>query len=273
MEARKALPMPPSWPAAATALVEPGLTLAEAMLPSHGGVGYRRRKHKTLLPYHRGLPSAPLCIVVDLDETLVQARGECVQPRPYIKEFFDLCHTEGCEVVVWSAGSPSHVNMVARAVAKASQRKEWFHYIISRHDKWYRGEEDTVKDLSVLDRVINRVLMVENNPRSIQRYPQHSILLEDYNQPTAQDNSLRIISDVVRRLLAVLRDTGLTANATVPSLLAEDDALIDLSFCFSGPSNRKKRVHSRGLRYSPQTDFACRSYGGEHPLLHQRNGA
>ncbi|RNF27227.1 uncharacterized protein Tco025E_00534 [Trypanosoma conorhini] len=272
-ETRKVFSVPPSRPAASGTLFEPGLTLAEAMLPNHGGVRCRRWRSKALLPCDRGLPLAPLCIVVDLDETLVQARGECVHPRPYVKEFLDVCHTEGCEVVVWSAGVPSHVNTVVRAVAKASQRTDWFHHVISRHDKWYRGEGDGAKDLSSLGRAVNRVLMIDNSPRSIQLHPQHSVLVEDYNQPASQDNTLRVVSDLVRRLVAALRGVEMTSSVSIPSLLAEDAALVDLLLRFSGPSNGEITVRGRGLRYSPQTEFARRSYGGEHPLLPRRSGA
>ncbi|PBJ69049.1 hypothetical protein BCY84_20530 [Trypanosoma cruzi cruzi] len=272
-QARKVVSMLPSRLATSGASVTPGLMLAEAMLPGIGGKGFRRRQNKTLLPSDKGLPLSPLCIVVDLDETLVWARRGSVYLRPYLKEFLDACHMEGCEVVVWSAGSPLHVNNAVRAVSDVLQRKDWFHHIISRHHKWYRDEEDDAKDLSILGRPLNRVLMLENSPRSIRRQPQHAVLVEDFNEPTKRDNSLRIILELVRRLVAVLRGASDSSDVDVPRLLAEDVALVDLSFSLLGNSKNERNIFCKGLLYSPQDTFACRSYGGENPSVPRGNGA
>ncbi|EKF33640.1 hypothetical protein MOQ_002484 [Trypanosoma cruzi marinkellei] len=271
-EARKVVSVRPSRLATSGASVTPGLMLAEAMLPGIGVERCRRRQTKTLLPSDKGLPLSPLCIVVDLDETLVWARRGSVYLRPYLKEFLDACHMEGCEVVVWSAGSPLHVNNVVRAVADVSQRKDWFHHIISRHHKWYRDEEDDAKDLSLLGRPLNRVLMLENSPRSIRRQPRHAVLVEDYNEPTKRDNSLRIILELVRRLVAILRGISDSSNVDVSRLLSEDSALVDLSFPLLDNSKNERTILCRGLLYSPQDTFACRSYGGENPLVPQGDG-
>ncbi|KAH9577319.1 FCP1 homology domain [Trypanosoma melophagium] len=243
----------------------PGLTLAESMLPRRV-----RRRRRLLLPRDKGLPQAPLCIVLDLDETLVAARRDGVHARPHVKEFLDACHAEGCEVVVWSAGSPSHVNGVIRAVAAASQRRDWYHHIISRHRRWFHEESECVKDLALLGRPLNRVLMLENSPRSVQRQPMHAILLEDYVSPNAHDDSLRLLAGVVRRLVAAMRASDDIANADVSHLLSADTTLMELLLpSLHSLSKDGSTMISRGLLYSPQTVFSCRSYGGEHPLSYQ----
>ncbi|ORC93801.1 uncharacterized protein TM35_000016780 [Trypanosoma theileri] len=243
-----------------------GLTLAESMLPRR----VLRRRRRLLLPRDKGLPEAPLCIVLDLDETLVAARRDGVHPRPHVKEFLDVCHAEGCEVVVWSAGSPAHVNSVIRAVATVSQRRDWYHHIISRHRRWFHEDSESVKDLALLGRPLNRVLMLENSPRSIQRQPMHAILLEDYISPTAQDDSLRLLAGVVQRLVAAMRASDDLATADVSRLLSVDTSLMELLLPSSHSLSRDgSTMISRGLLYSPQRVFSSRSYGGEHPLSYQ----
>ncbi|KEG11366.1 hypothetical protein DQ04_02701050 [Trypanosoma grayi] len=229
----------------------------------------RQRQHQrrvALLPCDRGLPDAPLCVVMDLDETLVTARRECVYPRPHVRELLDTCHAEGCEVVVWSAGSPLHVNNVIRVIAEVAQRRDWYHHIISRHRRWYRDDNEMVKDLSALGRPLNRVLLLENSPQLILQQPGHVVLVEDYVRPTVHDDSLRIFAGVVRRVAAGMRGASDEATPDVPRLLAADAALINLSFPSSHPSAAEGVLCCRGITYSPQNVFALRSYGGMHPL-------
>ncbi|KAG8346568.1 putative Protein of unknown function (DUF705) NLI interacting factor like phosphatase [Trypanosoma vivax] len=249
------------------------LTLAGTMLSDTEGAARAMSPYEdALLPHNTDLANAPLCVVVDLDETLVAARCGSVYARPYVKEFLDACHEGGCEVVVWSAGSSSHVDGIVKALAVTSERRKWYHHIISRHHRWCGEGADPIKDLSKLGRPLNRIMLLENNPKSVQRQPQYSVLLEDYMQPSSGDYSLRLIADVVRRIVARMRIVRDTRAVDVARILSVDPELVPLVFPISCSSTAYDTtmdvniLHSRGLRYSPGAISDIRRYGGERPL-------
>nr|CCC89959.1 conserved hypothetical protein [Trypanosoma congolense IL3000] len=237
---------------------------------------YSARK-RPLLRQGGGPQAAPLSIVVDLDETLVASRAGSIHLRPHIKEFIDACHAEGCEIVIWSAATPSYVNAIVRAVAAVSQRRVWYHHIITRHHSWYRENCGGVKDLSELGRPLGRVLLLENSTLSIQRQPQNSILVEDYIQPNLQDNTLHILAGIVRRVATGMRCRNGGVCDTVARLLSVDPELQALSFLVSLNEDcastvvemypTRAEISCWGLRYSPQALLSQRRYGGTHPLV------
>ncbi|AAZ10673.1 TFIIF-stimulated CTD phosphatase, putative [Trypanosoma equiperdum] len=247
----------------------------EVTAPPVRRVSTRRSQGKrkgVLLPQGGGPPGAPLCFVVDLDETLVAARGGCAHLRPHLKELFDVCHEEGCEVVVWSAGTASHVNELVQAITTVVQRRAWYHHIISRHHRWFKEDCGGVKDLSLLGRPLDRVLCLENNPLSVHRQPRHSILVEDYVQPANSDDTLRFVAGVLRRIASRLRSAG-ERGGDVAQLLSVDSGLVELvipinpQLSVTDPLvNNLYSIHSRGLRYSPQSVFTQRCYGGQRPF-------
>lgn len=181
---------------------------------------------KPLKPVHRGAPVGPLSIVLDVDETLVSARHGAIHVRPHVKAFLDLCEELRCEIIVWTAGVASYVNPILHAIANTCHRKAWFHHIISRHRRWYheddKGEASGVKDLQLLGRPLERVLLIENNPISVCRQPMNAILVEDYSGPNECDDSLRTLAGIVRRAVVCLSEDVAedTADEQDPSLPA-----------------------------------------------------
>lgn len=158
-----------------------------------------------LQPTRMGVPVGPLSIVLDLDETLVYARQGPIFVRPFVKEFLDICEELRCEIIVWTAGVPDYVNPILHAIADTCCRKNWFHHIISRHRRWYSEwavRESCPKDLRLLRRSLDRLLLIENNPVSIALQPSHAILVEDYLQPNERDETFRVLGGVLRSLVS-----------------------------------------------------------------------
>lgn len=145
-------------------------------------------------------------VVFDLDETLVGARHGTIQLRPHIGELLRALHELPVEIILWTAGTAHYVNPILHAIGQACGRQEWFHHIISRHKRWYTGANTSVKDLSQLGRSMDRVLMIENNPISVVQQPDLCVLVEDYVQANAADESLLVLQGVLERLVDAYRN-------------------------------------------------------------------
>lgn len=235
-----------------------------------------------LKPMLRGAPVGPLSVVLDIDETLVYARDGPVFVRPHLRAFLDACEELRCEIIVWTAGSASYVNPILHAIADSCRRGTWFHQIISRHRRWFREDCDRegngVKDLQLLGRPLDRVVLIENNPVSVMRQPASSILVEDYLRPNDADDALLAVCAVLRRAVRSMgggagTSPGLLPTAVGPMLtpgiplsqaLDADDTLgyADFSLDFlaaparvadhSGDEELPRRSGSSARFYGPQ---------------------
>ncbi|KAG5491820.1 hypothetical protein JIQ42_01728 [Leishmania sp. Namibia] len=182
--------------------------------PAHGGEPQRRQ-----LPW--------FTVVFDLDETLVGARYGPIHLRPYVGELLRSLHRLPVEIIVWTAGTAHYVNPILLAIGQACGRRQWFHHIISRHKRWYRGASTSVKDLSQLGRPLDRLVMVENNPISALPQPSLCVLLEDYLRPNASDESLLVLKELFERLAQQYAEGPRTASATnaLQQVAREDSSL------------------------------------------------
>ncbi|KAG5468441.1 hypothetical protein LSCM1_02421 [Leishmania martiniquensis] len=163
-------------------------------------------------PQRRQLPW--FTVVFDLDETLVGARFGPIHLRPCVGELLRSLHRLPVEIVVWTAGTAEYVNPILQAIGQACGRRQWFHHIISRHKRWYRGANTSVKDLSHLGRPLDRLVMVENNPISALSQPSLCVLLEDYLRPNPADASLVVLKEVFERVALQFAKESLTASDT-----------------------------------------------------------
>ncbi|CAC9541331.1 conserved hypothetical protein [Leishmania infantum JPCM5] len=163
-------------------------------------------------------------VVFDLDETLVGARYGPIHLRPHVGELLRSLHRLPVEIIVWTAGTAHYVNPILHAIGQACGRRQWFHHIISRHKRWYRGANTCVKDLRQLGRPLDRLLMVENNPISALPQPSLCVLLEDYLQPNAADESLLVLKELLERLsLQYEREARTSFAASTCEQSAEED--------------------------------------------------
>lgn len=166
-----------------------------------------KKRAKVLLPKPSSRTVFAMTVVLDMDETLASARGGPIHLRPHIAEFIHACHALRCEVIVWTAGSPSYANDILAAIAKACRMDLWYHHVITRHPRWFKEEKDTahpgVKDLRRLQRNLHDVLIIENNPASVLKQPQNAILVEDFTYPNAEDDTFEVLTSVLQDLVSI----------------------------------------------------------------------
>eukprot|EP01065_Artemidia_motanka_P011836 TRINITY_DN16457_c0_g1_i1.p1 TRINITY_DN16457_c0_g1~~TRINITY_DN16457_c0_g1_i1.p1 ORF type:complete len:279 (+),score=32.90 TRINITY_DN16457_c0_g1_i1:29-865(+) len=168
---------------------------------------HRRYCGGNLLPEPARPHRSSLCVVVDVDETIVYARDEDrpLQIRPLTAELFKTLSAHGCEVVLWTAGSRHYAESVAQELARecaeqGAERTSVVDHIVSRSDGfWY---EDNVKDLRRLGRDLDRVVMVENCEENVRANTRNAIVVPSYEGGDEPGAPLRRVAAVVRRLAA-----------------------------------------------------------------------
>jgi RNA polymerase II subunit A small phosphatase-like protein len=153
---------------------------------------------KPLLPPKAGRYRGRATVVFDLDETLVYSRDGPLFGRPGLQAL--LAFT--ClffETVVWTAGTREYAEAVVRSIDPSGA----IQYCVYRHDKWY--QEDGPKDLRLLGRDLNDVIMIENNPDCIRGSEANCILVDDYEGPADRDVTLYAVKELLEEL-TVSRD-------------------------------------------------------------------
>eukprot|EP01007_Sphenomonas_quadrangularis_P002934 NODE_514_length_1404_cov_300.022140_g391_i0.p1 GENE.NODE_514_length_1404_cov_300.022140_g391_i0~~NODE_514_length_1404_cov_300.022140_g391_i0.p1 ORF type:complete len:259 (-),score=15.49 NODE_514_length_1404_cov_300.022140_g391_i0:628-1380(-) len=130
---------------------------------------------KLLLCPARG--SAGLTVVVDLDETLVYAREGPVWLRPYASQFLSRIKAAGCDVIAWTAGEYGHV---AKVLDTLDHDGSLIPHCVYRGEAWLSDPMNYHKDLHLLGRCLDRVLLVENSLECIRHHTGNAILVDDY---------------------------------------------------------------------------------------------
>eukprot|EP00993_Chasmostoma_nieuportense_P003597 NODE_4303_length_809_cov_69.219941_g4145_i0.p1 GENE.NODE_4303_length_809_cov_69.219941_g4145_i0~~NODE_4303_length_809_cov_69.219941_g4145_i0.p1 ORF type:complete len:243 (-),score=47.36 NODE_4303_length_809_cov_69.219941_g4145_i0:29-757(-) len=159
-------------------------------------------------PYTALIPTSPShkhTVVLDLDETLIYAREGPLEARPYTTHLLDFLG-QHCEVVVWTAAQREY----AKAVMRHIDPNKVIQHCIYRHQSWFRSH-DCTKDLQLIGRDMNYVLIIENTPDCVRANPHNGIILPDY-RGGAQDRLLPTLRALVGRLF---RSAG-----TVPDFLS-----------------------------------------------------
>lgn len=98
-------------------------------------------------------------IVLDLDETLINARNDCLIIRPFAKTLIKIIERMGQEVIVWSAGLDKHV---CYSLDRLNNNYENISYIVCRGE-WY--EKEKVKKVSHLPRSLDKILLFDDTPQ------------------------------------------------------------------------------------------------------------
>lgn len=137
-----------------------------------------------------------LVVVLDLDETLIHSRDTTLFTRPGLIELLRLLKGK-CELIVWTAGTRDY----ALDVIKVIDTCYAIQHCIYRHPMWWSGEYGNCKDLRLLGRPMDRVLLVDNTPEVFRANPRNSILVPDFVVPlsqrsTARDRALYILADI-----------------------------------------------------------------------------
>jgi len=149
-----------------------------------------------------------LTVALDIDETLLSARGPAVLLRPGLQGFLDGLRALGCEIIIWTASERNwgiHVVSLFDPLNLIPHR-------IYRDTSWWNSKSNT-KDLRRLGRSMDRVLILENSPYSVWMNKNHAILIPDYFRDDPRDGALGATLHVIAALLA----SGLPVPAFLPA--------------------------------------------------------
>lgn len=157
-------------------------------------------------------PSAAhrLCLVLDLDETLVYARDGPVHVRPFARELLRALHDVDVEVVVWTAGERDYAQSVIAMIDPLNT----IQHCVYRHPKWWSGRPGYSKNLRALGRNLSRTLLVDNTPDCLRDQPDNGLLVSDFEGPRSYD-------DCMRTLLRVATALAERPHESVPRILAD----------------------------------------------------
>lgn len=130
-------------------------------------------------------------IVLDLDETLVSNRRADLPKailRPYVLHFLNaIRQMENIEIVLWTASTRE---TGAPVVEQLHCTGIIFDDVIFRSDLWFTEPIHT-KDLRLLGRDMDRVVVIDNAPNCCKLNPTNSVLIEDFlGHRTESDASL-----------------------------------------------------------------------------------
>ncbi|KAG5473614.1 hypothetical protein LSCM4_03684 [Leishmania orientalis] len=150
----------------------------------------------TLIPPPRSQDVGKLVVVLDLDETLVHSRDATVFKRPGVAQLLRTLKGK-CEVIVWTAGTREYALHVIRMIDTACAVQ----HCIYRHPMWWTGDVGCAKDLRLLGRPMDRVLLIDNTPSVFRANPRNSLLVEDFIVPhlggyNAQEKTLLVLADI-----------------------------------------------------------------------------
>eukprot|EP01064_Diplonema_japonicum_P037820 TRINITY_DN898_c1_g2_i1.p1 TRINITY_DN898_c1_g2~~TRINITY_DN898_c1_g2_i1.p1 ORF type:complete len:342 (+),score=70.35 TRINITY_DN898_c1_g2_i1:60-1028(+) len=168
-----------------------------------------------LLPPQDPAHHNKVTVVFDLDETLVSNRKPGVSAaiaRNYLIHMFQLL--KGLvEVVLWTASTEDTGKPVVRQI---DPKGEFFHHVLYRSPKWFTDGSHT-KDLTLLGRDMDKVVIVENTPNCCKFNPQNALIVEDFiGDLQATDRTLLCVATVIRGLVESVKKGG-----TVTSYLSE----------------------------------------------------
>lgn len=150
----------------------------------------------TLIPPAQPQDVGKLVVVLDLDETLVYSRDVTVYERPGVIQLLKALKGR-CEVIVWTAGTREYALDVIRVIDPVCAVQ----HCIYRHPMWWNGDTGCTKDLRMLGRPMDRVLLIDNTPSVFRANPRNSLLVEDFVVPNsrsynAQERTLTVLTGI-----------------------------------------------------------------------------
>ncbi|CCW62478.1 unnamed protein product [Phytomonas sp. EM1] len=148
-----------------------------------------------------------LTLVLDLDETLVCNRSPHAQRpilRPYALHMLNaLRHMVDLEIVLWTASTKE---TATRVVQRLHSNGIIFDDVIFRNNLWFT-EPVYTKDLRLLGRDMDKVVIVDNAANSCKLNPRNALLIEDFHgHRDAEDAALVNVYYAVDALLRMAKD-------------------------------------------------------------------
>ncbi|GET90532.1 hypothetical protein, conserved [Leishmania tarentolae] len=188
----------------------------------------------TLVPPPRPQDVGKLVVVLDLDETLVYSRDSIVYTRPGALRLL-MTLKDRCEVIVWTAGTREYALDVIRIIDSVCAVQ----YCIFRHPIWWTGDTGCTKDLRLLGRPMDRVLLVDNTPSVFRANPRNSLLVEDFIVPyptayNAQEKTLSVLAHIFEHVFRCSRspciaDVLASKCISRQAIRLEKDRLVNLN--------------------------------------------
>jgi hypothetical protein len=150
-----------------------------------------------------------LTVVLDLDETLVSNRRLDLPAailRPFVLDLLAaLKQLPGIEVVLWTASTADTGSPV---VTQLSANGTVFDDVIFRNDLWFTEPVHT-KDLRLLGRDMDRVIVFDNAPNCCKLNRNNAMLVDDFTgYCDPQDNTLINVFRVCEQLIQKISTGG-----------------------------------------------------------------
>ncbi|CAJ1025522.1 NLI interacting factor-like phosphatase, putative [Leishmania lindenbergi] len=163
-----------------------------------------------------------LTLVLDLDETLVSnrdSRHSSAVLRPYCLHVLNaLRHMKELEIVLWTASTKETASPVVQQLHKTGII---FDDTIYRNNIWFTQPIHT-KDLRLLGRNMDRVLIVDNSVGCCKLHPRNSLLVEDFHGVRRRDDAALVnVYYVVDALLRMMRERSMSVSEGLGCLIAE----------------------------------------------------
>ncbi|KAJ9468323.1 Phosphatase PSR1 [Diplonema papillatum] len=166
---------------------------------------------KSMLPPQAKEDRGRLTVVLDLDETLIYAREGPLYARPGLEELLDVL-AKRCEPVVWTAG----VRAYAQAVIKNIDKKGVIKHCVYRHKKWFSGCAGYNKDLTLLGRDMDKLVILENTPDCVRGNEQHGIVVTDF-EGEGEDQTLYSICELIEDMCDQMAKKAVTVPQYIES--------------------------------------------------------
>eukprot|EP01065_Artemidia_motanka_P042995 TRINITY_DN5876_c0_g1_i1.p1 TRINITY_DN5876_c0_g1~~TRINITY_DN5876_c0_g1_i1.p1 ORF type:complete len:290 (+),score=95.34 TRINITY_DN5876_c0_g1_i1:47-871(+) len=177
---------------------------------------------KAMLPPQLPSDVGRVTVVLDLDETCVYAREGPLYARPGLAELLDFLG-QNAEPVVWTAGVRSY----AQAVVRNIDRRGIFRHCVYRHKKWFSGCAGYNKDLTLLGRNMDKLLILENTPDCVRGNEQNAIVVSDYEGAPGQAGDPTLFA--IKELLQDMCEQVEKYDVTVPQYITSTPLLTQMS--------------------------------------------
>ncbi|CAD8181906.1 unnamed protein product [Paramecium pentaurelia] len=137
-------------------------------------------------------------LVLDLDETLVHYQefpkgGGQFLVRPYAEEFLDQL-SKYYEIFIFTAALPDYANFIIDIIDKKGVVKQRLY-----RDKTIFKDQVYIKDLSILNRSLAKVIIVDNMPENFQLQPENGIYIQSWFGDT-KDKALKDLQPLLEQI-------------------------------------------------------------------------